>query len=72
MRLFGWTLKQWGLAISRMNEIPKTLGEASKLRRDYMTKYKEPPLENLTIIIGGDDPRECSYYDAAELFILAP
>ena len=70
MRLFGWTMKQWGLAIGQMKRIPKTLSEAGRLRRDYKIKYKDDPVENLTIIIKGDDPRPCNWEAATELFML--
>ena len=63
-------MKQWGLAISQMGEIPKTLHAASRLRCNYLKKFRDSPIEELTIIIKGDDPRPCNWDAATELFML--
>lgn len=72
MTLFGWTLKQWGLALALIDRKPQTLGDYARARRDYLVKYGSDPVETLTVYSPNGDDRPCNYDSAANGFSLAP
>jgi len=38
MKMFGWTMKQWGLAIALSNKNPKSMRDFLKIKKDYQKK----------------------------------
>jgi hypothetical protein len=52
MQLFGWTIRQWGIAINRLGHRPSTWEEVVNMREDWDRRYNTQPGE--IQIIGGD------------------
>jgi len=72
MKMFGWTMKQWGLAIALSNKNPKSMRDFLKIKKDYQKNHRMDPIETLTIYNPKGDERPCDYETAAKLYALLP
>ena len=68
MTAFGWTIKQYALAISLLDRKPVSVKEFLDLKRDYLKKFKDDPVENLTIYSPDGDTRPADYETAILIF----
>jgi len=70
VKAFGWTVRQWGLALSLFGMRPTSIRGFLECRRRWVVRFFHDPYEELSIYSPEGDTRPCDLESAYRLFDL--